>query len=319
MTVELGITPTTVHIDPEENFIFIRTSLLGKNLLLGAIYGPNNTSRDFYRRISAILELYTNCSIIIGGDWNTVLDQSPVGNNIDIFKMASIPNPKNSELLRKMVVEYELSDPFRVLHPSVHSFTYSPFGLMRKNRSRLDFLLISQNNLPSLLDCEISSAPAIGLFDHKSVTLKLGQFKKKVKNTIPKLRNSGLSDILLQHTVTLAAYSVNYHSLDTTHIHNNLGQIDTLKNSLKNDIAIIRELIADLLNLRTLEAENGESNLLGMQIAGKNAEIKLKLDTMIPLAELSEVPKNCTPCRFFEVIAEQTREQGIKIQKKLHT
>ena len=177
--VELGITPTTVHIDPEENFIFIRTSLLGKNLLLGAIYGPNNISRDFYRRISAILELYTNCSIIIGGDWNTdlsVLDQSPIGNNIDIFKMASIPNPKNSELLRKMVVEYELSDPFRVLHPSVHSFTYLPFGLTRKNRSRLDFLLISQNILPSLLDCEISSAPAIGLFDHKSVTLKLGQF-----------------------------------------------------------------------------------------------------------------------------------------------
>ena len=112
--VELGITPTTVHIDPEENFISIRTSLLGKNLLLGAIYGPNNTSWDFYRKILAILELYTNCSIIIGGDWNTVLDQSPVGNNIDIFKMASIPNPKNSELLRKMVVEYELSDPFRV-------------------------------------------------------------------------------------------------------------------------------------------------------------------------------------------------------------
>ena len=95
--------------------------------------------------------------------------------------MASIPNPKNSELLRKMVVEYELSDPFRVLHPSVHSFTYLPFGLTRKNRSRLDFLLISQNILPSLLDCEISSAPAIGLFDHKSVTLKLGQFKKKLK------------------------------------------------------------------------------------------------------------------------------------------
>ena len=54
-----------------------------------------------------------------------------------------------------------------------------------------------------------------------------------------------------------------------------------------------------------------------MQIAGKNAETKLKLDTSIPLAKLSEVPKNCTPCRFFEVIAEQTREQGIKIQKKI--
>ena len=80
--------------------------------------------------------------------------------------MEAIPNPKNSELLRKMLVEYELSDPFRVLHPFVQSFTYSPFGLTRKNRSRLDFLLISQNILPSLLDCEISSVPAIGLFDH---------------------------------------------------------------------------------------------------------------------------------------------------------
>ena len=69
---------------------------MGQDLLLGAIYGPNSTSRDFYRRISHILSQYRNCKVIIGGDWNTVWDNALLDSNIDVYKMGALPNPKNS-------------------------------------------------------------------------------------------------------------------------------------------------------------------------------------------------------------------------------
>ena len=101
---------------------------MGHDLLLGAIYGPNSTSHDFYRRISHIIGhcTHTHCKIIIGGDWNTVWDNAPLNSNIDVYKMAALLNPKNSELLKNMALNYNLVDPFRVLHLSVNSYTYTP-------------------------------------------------------------------------------------------------------------------------------------------------------------------------------------------------
>ena len=55
---ELNITAINTHLNPEENFLFIHTLYRGHEVLLGAIYGPNNTSHDFYRRISNILSQY---------------------------------------------------------------------------------------------------------------------------------------------------------------------------------------------------------------------------------------------------------------------
>ena len=171
---ELNINTISIHIDPEENFIFIHTQYMGQDLLLGAIYGPNSMSRDFYRRISHILSQYRNCKVIIGGDWNTVGDNAPLDSNIDVYKMAALSNPKNSELLKNMASDFDLTDPFRVIHPFLNSCTYSPFGLTRKNRSRLDFFVISNNLLPSLLDCTNSHTPSTNLFNHKSVSLFFG-------------------------------------------------------------------------------------------------------------------------------------------------
>ena len=108
---ELNINAISTHINPEENFIFIHTQYMGQDLLLGAIYGPNSTSLDFYRRISHILSQYRNCKVIIGGDWNTVWDNAPLDSNIDVYKMAALSNPKNSELLKNMASDFDLTDP----------------------------------------------------------------------------------------------------------------------------------------------------------------------------------------------------------------
>ena len=115
---------TKQHV--RENFIFVNSHYMGHDLLLGAIYGPNSTSHDFYRRISHIIGQYTHCKIIIGGDWNTVWDNAPLNSNIDVYKMAALPNPKNSELLKNMALNYNLVDPFRVLHLSVNTILTLP-------------------------------------------------------------------------------------------------------------------------------------------------------------------------------------------------
>ena len=170
----LCISPMDTFCDPEENFIFIKAKINDTLLLLGSVYGPNGTGRDFFRRVEGILERNRDCKIIIGGDWNTVWDTGLVGSNIDIFKMQHVPNKCNGELLRDLSTRFSLLDPTRVLYLDAKLFTYSPFGLQRENKSRLDFFVISGDLLTVLKECKPAIATAINLFDHKSVTLTLG-------------------------------------------------------------------------------------------------------------------------------------------------
>jgi exonuclease III len=128
--------------DDSENVYIIDTEINGIRYGIGAIYGPNNTSREFYRFIKNTLQdLSSNGvhNIVLGGDWNTTFDRRPIVDNIDTFHMAGLPNPKNSELLEQLCRSFSLYDPYRVLFPTRKDYTYSPFGTVRLNRSRLDF------------------------------------------------------------------------------------------------------------------------------------------------------------------------------------
>ena len=173
--------------------------------------------------------------------------------------MAALPNPKNSELLKNIAQNYNLVDPFRVLHPFVNSYTYTPFGPSRKNRSRLDFFVVSENVLPSLLNCENSNTPSTRLFDHKSVSLYLGPVNtthnKKVTKT--KLRSSGLSDPILVHKVFLSAYKAHLHSLNINHTCEILGPIRTYSRNMQNSLKQIDNLLNEYIELRKTECGGG--------------------------------------------------------------
>jgi exonuclease III len=125
--------------DNEENFLVIDCSINGMKYGIGAVYGPNNTSRVFYNLLTSGI---TN--IVLGGDWNTTWDRRPVIDNIDTFCMAGLPNSKNSELLENMCTEFGLIDPYRALYPDRREYTYIPFRNVRLNRSRLDFFYYNE-------------------------------------------------------------------------------------------------------------------------------------------------------------------------------
>ncbi len=103
LAINVHYTLEMEYRDLTENYYLAIVTIASRKYCLGAIYGPNTTSRDFYRNLSNVLlavnNNYPNISIILGGDWNTTWDRRPLTSNIDVFSMAALPNPKNSELL----------------------------------------------------------------------------------------------------------------------------------------------------------------------------------------------------------------------------
>jgi exonuclease III len=72
-------------------------------------------------------------------------------------------------------------DPFRFLYPEKKEFSYCPRNPLQKNRSRLDYFIISESIIDNITDCVIADTVQNKLFDHKAVTLSFN-IKKNTGN-----------------------------------------------------------------------------------------------------------------------------------------
>jgi exonuclease III len=142
ITKKIKITIMEEYKDQSENILLLRALLDNTEIVLGSIYGPNTTDREFYRNIDSFLNRNKNIPVVLGGDWNTTWDNSPANVNIDVLGMARTPNIINGALLKELAEKHNLTDPFRILNPTKQSFSYSPFGSTRQNKSRLDFFVV---------------------------------------------------------------------------------------------------------------------------------------------------------------------------------
>jgi exonuclease III len=106
-----------VHKDAEENILALYTTIKGTDLLLVSIYGPNNNNVDFFDFLRTICDRYRNTNIIIAGDWNCTYSTDPLAENIDCFNMKRLPNIAHSRLVSNLCDDFNLADPFRILHP----------------------------------------------------------------------------------------------------------------------------------------------------------------------------------------------------------
>ncbi len=145
-----------------------------------SVYGPNDNNRKFFSSLSGYLESLGDVPTVIGGDWNATYSQSPSNCNPDMLNMASPPSLTRSGWIADICSSFGLLDPFRAFHPTRRDFTYFPHGA-RKNRSRIDFFLISESLLSSCRSCNISPWLSTSLFNHKSVTIDFSKEKVKPK------------------------------------------------------------------------------------------------------------------------------------------
>ncbi len=307
--------------DNEENFLVIDCSINGIKYGIGAVYGPNNTSRVFYNGLSAVIRtLRTSgvANIVVGGDWNTTWDRRPVTDNIDTFCMAGLPNAKNSELLENMCFEFGLIDPYRALYPDRREYTYIPFGNVRLHRSRLDFFIITNDMLEMVHDCVIDSSLKCKLFDHKCVTLNI----LKKTQLLPKknvLSNSFLIHKALLFSVEIATRKTHLYSLRSESLTVPAG-FASLTEYRDHELARLDAclvLYKEYVRVLEREAMGPPSDLISLEKEAKEGGIRLSLEDMLPIKLLSDLEKRCNARDFFIALTKEIKKQASKAQRTL--
>ena len=153
-TLDWEIHSKKAHIG--DNYLLLDITIMKKRFTLAAVYGPNNDDLQFYDTLERDISSLNNEIIIAGGDWNATLDPSGIEHNLDAINMRNIPSRRRSEKINSMARNLKIIDPFRFLHPLKKEFTFVPNIPGQKNRSRLDFFLVSDKIIH---DCKIANIP----------------------------------------------------------------------------------------------------------------------------------------------------------------
>ncbi len=108
-------------------------------LALVSIYGPNETDSAFLTQISKTLLEEIDCPLVVGGDFNAVINPA-----LDKSQSDTTANP-SSKLLNKFITELNLIDLWRIQNTKAKDFTF--FSNRHKTFSRIDYIFLS----PSLI------------------------------------------------------------------------------------------------------------------------------------------------------------------------
>jgi hypothetical protein len=150
--------------------------------LVGSVYGPNRVEPLFFYNLRQLLRSEDEVPIIIGGDWNCTYSSEAVRNNPDVFNMQNLPNKRHSDLLSVLCDDLSLTDPYWVKFPNKSEYSYILSDPTKKNRSRLDFFLVSRHILLKVTKVSILPGLQNKLFDHRAVQI---EFSVKVKAVTP--------------------------------------------------------------------------------------------------------------------------------------
>jgi len=222
--------------DASDDILGLRCEYQGKEFALLAIYGPNVHQPIFFNFIRNSITAMNNVPIVIAGDWNCTMSSLNVHNNPDCLNMNALPNKRHTELLIELCTDTGLVDPYRARYPNRKEFTYIPSDLVKKNRSRIDFFLISKTILPLVEDVFINQCLQSKMFDHKAVHLS---FKKR-RGVIsrPTISHAVLQDPDLDMVVGLAVLDT---YLTSSNPRDDIN-LDNVKISLGNNMQLLRDI-----------------------------------------------------------------------------
>ena len=197
----------------DNNIILVKIRINGVLCALGSIYGPNENNPQFFEGLKRKITSW-NLPFVIGGDFNTILDQSPGEHNLDRIGGGRVPNSRNAAVINNWIAEGNCFEPFRSLYPEQKEISYIPFRINREGgglygKNRLDFFLISEDFIPLIRKVKYEERLSFD-FDHKFVSLFIG--KKKGGGNTMKIFNSTLENVLCKTVGILSMYdTINNH------------------------------------------------------------------------------------------------------------
>ena len=187
---QINFEPLTIYKSKCHNVILIDCLINNYRLTIGSIYGPvYYDCVDFFKILKDKVVSIGNKAFLIGGDMNclttiTPANLTPDRGNIDTLNIATIPNPKNSEILNSWINDGFLVDLFRLLNPNLIDFSCAPFK--KDYRSRIDHLLCPLFIADIFKSCTFYDITST-LFDHKMV---IGKTKNHACNFTKCIDNS---------------------------------------------------------------------------------------------------------------------------------
>ena len=173
-----------VYKDILGNYIFVTVTIMDREFLIVSLYGPNRDDPEFYAELEERINDVGLENIIIGGDWNLVLDYT-----LDYYNYKHHNNIKAQEQVDNLMINLDLLDIWRELYPEMRRYTW------RRNtplqQSRLDFFLISDLLSTFVTNADIKAGYRT---DHSMITLTLTLGKESKNKLLWKFNNSLLKD-----------------------------------------------------------------------------------------------------------------------------
>ena len=191
--------------DKEGNFLIFDVTIQECRMTLVALYGPNEDSPNFYKKLQEHITFLNNSSIIMVGDWNVVQDY-----DLDTCNYKSKNNLNTHEKIYDMKESLDLVDIWRALNPDKTRYTWGGPGL---KQSRLDYFLISTDfeQHVQYADTDMSYRS-----DHSPVNLVLQFYNQKKGKGTWKFNNNLLHDKdYVSQIKTCILNTVNQYSLNT--------------------------------------------------------------------------------------------------------
>ena len=156
--------------DNTGRILIVLAEIYGVVVSLANIYAPNLDDASFFLELETKLHMAGDYDIIIGGDFNLLLD--PL---LDYSGGTISRTSKALLMLQRICKTLGLVDIWRILHPKERDYTY--YSAAHKIYSRIDFFLVTKSFVPLVLDCTVGN---IIISDHAWVCLEITyQLKKK--------------------------------------------------------------------------------------------------------------------------------------------
>ena len=154
--------------DDRGRYLIVSGELNSIPVTLINLYGPNFDDPIFFQNLFNTISNMSNTNLILGGDFNCVLD------SVLDRQHSQINASKSSITLNNLIQSYNLVDIWRLLNPTARDFSF--FSAVHKSYSRIDYFILDSKLLSQVTECKYHN---ILISDHAPVSLKLNLKHKR--------------------------------------------------------------------------------------------------------------------------------------------
>lgn len=154
-------------VDRDGRYVIVVGEIHSTPITLLNVYGPNNDDPEFFRKVLNLIPDISSTNLIIGGDFNLVLDTY-----LDRSSTQRVEPSKACNLLKSYIENMNVSDVWRISNATGREYSFH--SKVHNVYTRIDFFLVDGKLLPLSYNAKYHN---IIISDHSPVSfsLKLGE------------------------------------------------------------------------------------------------------------------------------------------------